>query len=157
MVKHYPYFDIDAVCDHYSQKDGVPVKYVLTTDLKASDTPVDIFYRSTPHPKFGNRYFGLYFDQYRNCSMICNADLVEEFTIAMVKNDDGDYEYSQSLHDYKRFKNGNMIDGGRLYARTSRGVDISYSIKDGELVPAGLRDVMKETEDYYYPGSDPQV
>ena len=28
MIKHEPLFDTDKVCEHYTKKDGVPVKYV---------------------------------------------------------------------------------------------------------------------------------
>ena len=60
-IKHPKIFDTDALEEHYSEKDGVPVHYVCTTDLKASDKPADIFYRDTPHPEFGNKYFGMFF------------------------------------------------------------------------------------------------
>lgn len=131
-IKHYPVFPTEKVIEHYSNKDGVPVKYVCTTDIKHSDMPVDIFYRETPHPEFGNRYFGLFYDPAERV-MIINADLVEEFEFGMVENDVGDLEYSQSHHDYKLFENGNMIDGGRQYIRSSLGCDV-YRIKDGEFV-----------------------
>ena len=131
-IKHYPVFPTEKVIEHYSNKDGVPVKYVCTTDIKRSDMPVDIFYRETPHPEFGNRYFGLFYDPAERV-MIINADLVEEFEFGMVENDVGDLEYSQSHHDYKLFENGNMIDGGRQYIRSSLGCDV-YRIKDGKFV-----------------------
>lgn len=131
-IKHYPVFPTEKVIEHYSNKDGVPVKYVCTTDIKRSDMPVDIFYRETPHPEFSNRYFGLFYDPAERV-MITNADLVEEFEFGMVENDVGDLEYSQSHHDYKLFENGNMIDGGRQYIRSSLGCDV-YRIKDGEFV-----------------------
>lgn len=131
-IKHYPVFPTEKVIEHYSNKDGVPVKYVCTTDIKRSDMPVDIFYRETPHPEFGNRYFGLFYDPAERV-MITKADLVEEFEFGMVENDVGDLEYSQSHHDYKLFENGNMIDGGRQYIRSSLGCDV-YRIKDGEFV-----------------------
>lgn len=131
-IKHQPLFNTEEVCKTYSEKDGVDVKYVCTTDLVASDVPVDVFYRSTPHPQFGNHYFGLYYDHVRDATMITNADIVESFGIGMVENDDGELEYSQSHHDYKRFENGNMIDGGRVYIRTNKDAYI-YRVKDGEF------------------------
>jgi hypothetical protein len=137
-IKHYPLFNTEEVCNHYSEKDGVEVKYVCTTDLVASDVPVDVYYRSTRHPEFGNHYFGLYYDYVRDATMITNADMVEDFVFGVVKNDEGELEYSQSHHDYKRFENGNMIDGGRVYIRTSKGADASYKVKEGEFVNDGL-------------------
>lgn len=132
-VKHYPIFNTEEVCKLYTEKDGVAVTYVCTTDLKASDVPVDVFYRETPHPQFGNKYFGLYYDHIRDCMMITNADIVETFEFGCVENDAGELEYSQSHHDYKQFENGNMIDGGRQYVKSSLGVEI-YHVKNGSMV-----------------------
>jgi len=132
-IKHYPLFDTDAVIKHYSEKDGVDISYVCTTDLVASDVPVDVYYRNTPHPEFGNRYFGLYYDSYRDATMITNADIVETFEFGLVENDNQELEYSQFHHDYKRFENGNMIDGGRVYIRSTNSADV-YRVKDGNMV-----------------------
>jgi hypothetical protein len=60
-ILHHPIFDIAKVEALYSEKDGVPVRYVCTSAPNKSATyAVDIFYRETPHPEFGNHYFGLY-------------------------------------------------------------------------------------------------
>lgn len=131
-IKHHPNFNTEEVCKKYGDKDGVGVQYVCTTDLRASDVPVDVFYRETPHPDFGNFYFGLYYDNYRDCVMICNADIVEDFVFGMVENDNDELEYSQSHHDYKQFENGNMIDGGRQYIRSGKGSEI-YRVKHGNF------------------------
>lgn len=137
-IKHNPIFNIEKVIDHYTKRDGVPVVYVCTTDLITSDSPKDVFYRAdgSRHPDFGNRYFGLSMDPMNGSVWICDADRVEEFEFGVVENDNGELEYSRSHHDYKRFKNGNMIDGGRQYIRTS-GCRSVYRVKDG---------VMYETE-----------
>ena len=131
-IKHAPIFDTKKVEQHYSEKDGVPVKYVCTTDLKASDVPVDVFYRPTPHPEFGNRYFGLYHDRIRDHMMITNADVVEELEFGMVTDKDGIYWYSACHHDCI-FVDGKMIDGGRVYIRSSGDVEV-FRIKDGEFI-----------------------
>lgn len=140
-IKHYPRFKTDKVCEIYAEKDGVDIKYVCTTDLRASDVPVDVFYRGTPHPEFGNRYFGLYWDNVRDAPMITNADIVEELQFGLIENDNGELEYSESHHDYKQFMNGNMIDGGRQYIRASGPVDV-YVVKDGEMI------ISSKFEDY---------
>jgi len=131
-IKHSPVFDTERVIEHYSEKDGVSVKYVCTTDINNVDMPVDVFYRETAHPEFGNRYFGLFVDR-SNRIMITNADRVEELEFGLVVNDDGDWEYSRSRHDYKQFENGSMIDGGRSYIRSS-GYHVVHRVKDGEFV-----------------------
>ena len=155
-IKHHPLFNTEEVCQIYSEKDGVEVTYVCTTDLNASDVPVDVYYRSTTHPEFGNRYFGLYYHVYRDQVMITGADIVEHLEFGMVVNDDGELEYSQSHHDYKSFKNGNMIDGGRQYIRSSLGCEV-YKVKDGKFYVDYVEKDTKTSKDYCYPGSDPQI
>lgn len=133
IIKHYPITKITQAEKIYSEKDGVPVKHVCTTEF--GDAIADIFYRETPHPKFGNRYFCLFFrgdDLY-----VANADSIENLSFGMVENDDGDLEYSRSRHDYKSFKNGNMIDGGRDYIRSSGKVKI-YMVRDGVMTTFGV-------------------
>lgn len=130
-IKHAPQFDEKKVENHYSEKDGVPVKYVCTTDLNASDVPVDVFYRETPHPEFGNRYFGLYFDNLRNHLMITDADVVETYDFGMIEDKDGIWWYSQCHHDCLMI-DGKMIDGGRVYVR-GNGFEM-FKIVNGEFV-----------------------
>ena len=132
-IVHYPITNIKKVEELYSEKDGVPVKHVCTTEF--GDSIVDIFYRDTPHPKFGNRYFAVLFRD--NVPYIANADEVEKLTFGLVQNDDGDMEYSRSRHDYKKFKNGNMIDGGRDYIRSCGRVFV-YVVRDGKMIRHGV-------------------
>ena len=140
-IEHDNLFDIDRVEELYTEKDGVEVKYVCTTDLNASDVPVDVFYRETPHPQFGNRYFGLYFDHVRGHLMITNADVVESFEFGMIE-EDGKYYYSQSHHDYKTLDNGKMIDGGRQYIRSSKGCDAVMRIINGKFIAKDVEDLV---------------
>lgn len=130
IANHRPVFKTDAIIEKYSKKDGVPVKYVCTTDLKASDCPIDVFYRESPHPQFGNRYFGIFYDHYRGQSYILDADIVEDLEFGMIEVD-GEYHYSQSHHDFVSV-GGKVIDGGRAYARGNGYV--MMKIKDGEFV-----------------------
>ena len=131
MIKHNSQFDTARAAEHYSKKDGVEVTYVCTTDLGESDRPVDVFFRSTPHPKFGNRYLGLF---HRNGSLfICNADRVEGYEFGMIQDTQGVWHYSQSHHDYNVVENGLFIDGGRQYIRTNTGYNV-FKIKNGEFV-----------------------
>src|SRR6056300_1949670 len=150
QIHHSPLFDIEKVTEHYTEKDGVPVQYVCTTDLKASDVPVDVFYRETPHPQFGNRYFGVFYDNFRGCMMITNADVVESLEFGMILVD-GKYYYSQSHHDYKVVE-GKMIDGGRAYIRSSGGA-VAMRIRDGKFYIKELEDMIE----YYQPGQDCQT
>jgi hypothetical protein len=69
---------------------------------------------------------------YDNKAYISNADAIELLTFGMVEDDEGDLQYSQFHHDYKGFGNGNMIDGGRNYTRSS-GKVIYYVVRDGDL------------------------
>ena len=135
-IKHYPITNTAKVERLYSEKDGVPINHVCTTEFQ-DGMIADIFYRSTPHPEFGNRYFAILFRD--DVPYIANADGVENLTFGMVENDEEQLEYSRSRHDYKSFKNGNMIDGGRDYIRSSHsGVKI-FVVRDGKMVHYGVK------------------
>ena len=149
-IHHEPNFDVGIITEHYSKKDGVPVTYVCTTDLNASDVPVDVYYRPTPHPEFGNHYFGLYHDHVRGHLMITNADIVESFEFGMIEVD-GKYYYSQSHHDYK-VVGDKMIDGGRQYIKSNGGA-VAMRIIKGKFIAKDLEDLI----DYYQPGQDCQI
>jgi len=131
MIKHDNIFKTDAMVEHYSKKDGVEVKYVCSSALGSEAQAMDIFYRATPHPEFGNRYFGMYVDQ-KDRVMITNADRIEDAEFAMIEDFNGDLHYSAHRHDYKAV-DGKMVDGGRAYVRSS-GVTIPYRVVDGELI-----------------------
>ena len=130
-IAHRPLFDVEKIIQHYTEKDNVDITYVCTSDLRADDVPCDIFYRSTPHPEFGNRYFGLYHDNRRDHLMITNADLIEDLDFGMLYHD-GKYHYSQSRHDYHTVGD-RAIDGGRAYVRIvgNDGVAYMFKVKDG--------------------------
>ena len=135
-IKHAPLFDTKKVEELYSEKDGVPISYVCTTDLNASDNPVDIFYRETPHPEFGNRYFALFFrstgpKEEQRQLLITGADQVENYDFGMIQDAEGEWWYSQSHHDCLMI-DGKMIDGGRVYVR-GNGIEI-FKIRDGKFV-----------------------
>ena len=137
-INHKPIFDTDKIAKPYSEKEGVPVSYVCTTDLGVSDRPLDIFYRSTPHPKFHNQYFGIHNkifgmdgkSNYEGGVIITNADVVESYDFGMIEDKDGSWWYSQSHHDYREI-NGKVIDGGRVYVR-GNGIEI-YRIVAGKF------------------------
>ena len=84
-IQHESLFDTAKVEKLYTEKDGVEVKYVCTTDLKTSDRPMDIFYRATPHPQFGNYYFGIL--RHNDQTMITNADVIESLEFGMIEVD----------------------------------------------------------------------
>lgn len=136
MVKviHKPIFDTLKIEDHYSKKDGVPVKYVCTSAPGNEAQAMDIFYRETPHPEFGNHYFGLYYDTIRDHMMITNADMIEDLEFACIEDSKGDLHYSAHRHDYKVLDNDNMIDGGRSYIRWGGEAPKVYQVIDGEFV-----------------------
>jgi hypothetical protein len=140
-IQHHPIFDTEKVAALYSEKDGVPVHYVCTSAPNKSATyAADIFYRDTPHPEFGNRYFGLYRNSCADGAqvMITNADKIESLDFEMVEVN-GKLHYSQHRHDYRGVGNGVAIDGGREYFRatfTDRDsfVRKTLKVKDGEFV-----------------------
>lgn len=142
-IQHAPLFNVEKAAALYTEKDGVNVKYVCTTDLMQSDRPYDIFYRDTPHPEFGNRYFGLTMKD--DHMLITNADEIESYEFGMIKDKDDKLWYSQCHHDCL-FIDGKMIDGGRVYIRSSGDVEI-YKIKDGNFqltIPSSMEENKKE-------------
>ena len=132
-IQHAPLFNTKKAEQLYTEKDGVEVKYVCTTSTQEDGTfAAHVFYRETPHPVFGNYYFGLYHDHMRGHTMITNADTVESFDFGMIESE-GKYYYSQHRHDYKVIDD-KMIDGGRAYIRSgAHDVDV-FKIQDGEFV-----------------------
>ena len=134
-INHIPLFDTAKIEAHYTEKDGVEVKYVCTsaTNEHAANA-ADIFYRAEPHPEFGNRYFGLQHDHMRGHMMITNADTIESFDFGMIEGPEG-WEYSQHRHDYRTVGDC-AVDGGRAYFK--RVGDLSVPCKfmrvvDGEF------------------------
>ena len=138
-IHHRPIFDTKRVCEMYSAKDGVPVTYVCTSALGGEAQAMDIFYRETPHPEFGNHYFGLYnannYGGVRGGLMIANADKIENVDFGM-KEHDGEWHYSQHRHDF--YTVGDVsLDGGRAYFRCVGNVNSStkwFEIRNGEFV-----------------------
>ena len=130
-IKHHPKLNTDKVCKLYSEKDGVPISYVCTTALSDGIMAVDVFYRATPHPEFGNRYFGLYKD-WQGYLMITNADKIESLEFGMIQDKAGEWHYSQHRHDYVEV-DGKTIDGGRAYYMRGNGFEL-WRVVDGGFV-----------------------
>ena len=136
-ITHRPMFDVARVEKLYSEKDGVPVRYVCTSAVGSESQAMDIYYRATPHPEFGNRYFGLYRGTYTGEVMITNADKIEDAEFGMVEVD-GQLHYSQHRHDYYSV-GGVAVDGGRAYFRRAGDLSVPakfLKVKDGEFVDA---------------------
>jgi hypothetical protein len=139
-IAHRPYLNTDNVIDLYSKKDGVQISYVCTSALGNESMAMDIFYRETPHPEFGNHYFGLYsvstgsLDEQRQLRII-NADKIEDAEFGMAEVD-GELHYSQHRHDF--YTVGNVsLDGGRAYFRRVGDMSIPtqwLKVKDGVFV-----------------------
>lgn len=137
-VLHKPMFNTSIVEQHYSEKDGVPVKYVCTSALGDESFAGDIFYRETPHPEFGNRYFQLYIPVYVNDGQqqhihIRSADQIENVDFYMAKYGGG-WAYSAHRWDFTPV-DGGYLDGGRAYGRVVGEVrTVKFRVKDGEFV-----------------------
>lgn len=131
-VSHRPMLDPRKVEEHYSKKDKVPIKYVCTSALGGEARAMDIFYRETPHPEFGNRYFGLFFS---GGILITNADRIEDVKFDMVSVDD-QWHYSQHRHDFYTIRDVS-IDGGRAYFKIAGNLirpTKTFRVKDGEFI-----------------------
>ena len=139
-VLNEPLFDVDKVTKLYTEKDGVPVKYVCTSAPNEYGTyAADIYYRETPHPEFGNHYFGLFYSPASAHLMITNADPIEDLTFtAVYSNMSEQWVYSQHRHDYREVPGENVfIDGGRSYVRMTGDFNSAkvktLVVKDGEF------------------------
>jgi hypothetical protein len=131
IIVHQPLFNTTTVEKHYSDTDGVPVKYVCTTQMLGK-YPVDIYYRSTPHPEFGNKYFGLN-SLFSGQIMVSDADSVQDLKFDTVVDNQGHHHYSRHTHD----SNPVGIDGGRSYTRTIGDVTVvTFTVVNGELMEA---------------------
>lgn len=140
-IQHNPIFDTGVVIKHYEEKDGVPISYVCTSALNHGTLAVDVFYRETPHPDYGNHYFGIFHNGYGGSNpgiMITNADCIEDLEFVMIEVDDK-LHYSQHRHDFRSIGNVS-IDGGRAYARFVYGNEkpnVKYlKVKDGKFMEA---------------------
>ena len=109
MIKHESLFDTQKVCELFSKKDGVPITYVCTSALGDEVQAMDIFFRETAHPEFGNRYFGIYYHPMSVNLVVTNADRIESVEFGLIEDDAGDLQYSAHRHDYKLFENGNRL------------------------------------------------
>lgn len=113
-IKHEPVIG-QKVFDFFHIED---LDYVCTTELTVSDVIYDIYYRETPHPKFGNCYVGvrpIIVNTNPNIEYV-NADMIEELIFAMIEYN-GVWYYSQSHHHCNSPAKGIAIDGGRQYTR----------------------------------------
>lgn len=132
-ISHRPIFNTNVIIKHYTKKDGVDISYVCTSALGDETSAMDIFYRETPHPKFSNRYFGLYHDG--GHIMICSADGVEDLVFDTVLVN-GQYHYSQHRHDFHTV-GPVSIDGGRAYTRLVGDIHAEralFVVRDGRFV-----------------------
>lgn len=124
--------DVKHIEDLYSLKDKVPIKYVCTSSVKPRGMIYDIFYRAddSPHPEFGNRYFGIGF--YKGIPYITNADNIENLEFGIING-----VYSRNEHDFVDTGVGVFLDGGRDYIRRVGDITIpvrKYRIHKGEFV-----------------------
>ena len=130
VIKHDPQLNTEEVKKHYEKEDGVTITYVCSTEMFGVDDRIrDVFYRETPHPKFGNHYFALV--QIGNKILISNADRITDEEFCMIEDENGVWHYSACRHDYKAI-NGCVVDGGRTYKR-GYGYEL-FKIDNGEFV-----------------------
>ena len=133
MVNHRPITNTTEVEKVYSEKDQVPVKYVCTTSLTPRGHPFDVFFRETPHPKFGNRYFGI------DGKWITNGDAVESMCFECLEGPLG-WTYSHHVHDFVGIGDDVAIDGGREYTKVSFKSSDNlpkrkrFKVKDGQFL-----------------------
>lgn len=133
-VKHYPITNTNKVCETMRSRDGVEISYVCTTEIRGNNLPCDVFFRETPHPEFGNRYFAIF--AAKDGVRITDADCVEEYTFVCIPDLNGNLHYSRYRHDFVDLDTGSFVDGGRAYVRIGGDLDNNYTFKvvNGQFV-----------------------
>lgn len=129
-ITMFTIFDIHTVEELFSKRDGVPIKYVCSTGFGEEIYSSDIFFRETPHPEFGNRYFRLI--RHGESVYVGNADAVEDLNIIAIKKGET-WLFSQHRHHFVE-GDGGCIDGGRAYTRIIGNPETTLlKVKDGEI------------------------
>ena len=133
MFNHQSLFKPEPIEKHFTEQDGVPVKYVCTTALGKHDAIAwDVFYRDTPHPEFGNYYFGIRVNELGE-TVIANADTVRDFVFTCGYDSFDNLVYSRHRHDMVYVKGG-AIDGGRSYTKITDNPSLkTAAVKCGEM------------------------
>lgn len=129
-IEHNPIFKISSLLKHFEKREGVNIKHVCTTALDSGNKEWDVYYRDTPHPDYGNKYFAIR-SSGEESMLIRDADVVEDLQFGMIKDDSGVWHYSRYRHDYKKI-DGKTIDGGRAYTRGSGFA--MFKVHDGEFI-----------------------
>jgi len=117
-------------------------------NLGWSSYPVDVFYQPNPDVSKGHtHYFGMHISE-RGDVMICNAESAFSEPIAGILTEDGEVIVSRYRHDCI-FKDGQMIDGGRDYLRSSGGKFVNVTVKDGEFIlKTSVEELLNDVGDY---------
>ena len=124
---------IKIIENHYGAKYLGYWAVKWSESLGWSSFPVDVFYQPNPDVSKGHtHYFGMHISE-RGDLMISNAESAFSEPITGVLTEDGEVIVSRYRHDYV-VKDGQMIDGGRDYVRSSGGKFVSITMSNGEFV-----------------------
>ena len=123
---------IQIIENHYGAKYLGYWAVKWSENLGWSSTPVDVFYQPNPDVSKGHsHYFGMHVNE--NGVFISNAESAFSEPITGILTEDGEVIVSRYRHDYVT-KDGQMIDGGRDYVRSSGGPYVKVSVSGGEFV-----------------------
>jgi len=134
---HFTKDQIKIIESHYGAKYLGPWAVKWSERLGWSSMPVDVFYQPNPDISKGHsHYFGMHIND-RGYVMISNAESAFSEPITGMLTENGEVIVSRFRHDYVE-KDGNMIDGGRDYLRSSGGKFVNVTVKNGEFVLESL-------------------
>lgn len=109
-IAHAPVLPVEGIQAQLYEKYGNEYSYVCTTSIP-SDLPVmlfDVYWD-------GERYVGAHYCKDTATVFSQHLPDFEELLFACVMDDRGYWAYSESHTDYREFKNGNIIQGGRNF------------------------------------------
>ncbi len=130
---HFTNDKIKIIENHYGAKYLGYWAVKWSERLGWSSFPVDVFYQPNPDVSKGHtHYFGMYISE-RGDLMISNAESAFSEPIAGILTESGEVIVSRYRHDYVQ-KDGQVIDGGRDYVRSSGGKFVNITMKDGVFV-----------------------
>jgi hypothetical protein len=138
------FIEVPKVGYHFSEKDLEKIseqygaQYIGYFQKPASDgrggymeTPIDVWYQPKPDIAAGHsHYFGMYVQSGKVWITDASTCFDEPIT-GMLCDDEDEVIISRYRHDYV-CKKGAMIDGGRVYTRSSLGTSVTCTMTDGQ-------------------------
>ena len=145
---HFRAKDLEKISDQYG------AQYLGYFQKPAGDgrggymeTPIDVWYQPFPDLSKGHsHYFGMY-EQSGKVWITDASSCFDEPITGMMCDDGGEVIISRYRHDYV-CKKGAMIDGGRIYTRSSVGQRVECTLSCGQWIFRTDQDLVAKSAQY---------